>query len=542
MPDCRIICADAAEGLKKLPDESVHCMITSPPYWGLRDYGTAEWEGGDPQCQHSVGGQVEDSKAPGAITGGVRPGVDASVCRKCGARRLDLQIGLEMTPDEYVTRLVAVFREAKRVLRKDGTLWVVVGDSYAGSWGNSGNRPELDGQTQGQRDKNCDYIHRGGWDGRRERPPSSYKQPGLKPKDLCMVPERLALALQADGWWVRARVPWVKQNGMPDSTEDRPSSPSSVEYVWMLSKTPDYFYDHTAVKVRAVCDRIRGPQVGGHKPNGGDQSGLSKRPAGPTRARRMNDWFLETFRGMFQLPEQDAPLACIVNPRACGHQHYATYPVELIAPIIMAATSQRGCCPACGAPWERVVSKEERLTAGRRELRDSGRVGEKRGTRSGTPDGSNTRGYRQYDDDILGWRPGCKCFGLPLIEQPPCEPVQKHDESDADFTARQQAWTTARADWDARWATLCPKYEDLPVEPCTVLDMFHGLGTTGVAAKIHERHYIGIELSLKYIEWSKQRIASAKADGTSARYKEDALPLFEDGEAGDTEENADARQ
>lgn len=132
---------DCLDVLKKLPDESVQCCVTSPPFWGLRDYGTATWEGGNPECKHAVGNQVEDNKAKGAIDSGVRPGCDASTCRLCGAKRIDKQLGLEPTPEEYVSKMVEVFREVKRVLRGDGTLWLNLGDSYHGSWGNSGSRP-----------------------------------------------------------------------------------------------------------------------------------------------------------------------------------------------------------------------------------------------------------------------------------------------------------------------------------------------------------------------------------------------------------------
>jgi hypothetical protein len=131
----RLLVGDCRARLRELPDRSVHCCVTSPPYWGLRDYGTASWEGGDPACEHRVGDQVSDSKAPGAITTGQCPGADASACRRCGARRVDAQIGLERTPEGYVAELVAVLREVRRVLRDDGTLWLNLGDSYAARWG-----------------------------------------------------------------------------------------------------------------------------------------------------------------------------------------------------------------------------------------------------------------------------------------------------------------------------------------------------------------------------------------------------------------------
>src|SRR5437016_10426615 len=129
-----IRCGNALVELGKLPDESAHCCVTSPPYWGLRDFGTATWEDGDPNCVHRVGNQIQDNKSKGAITAGVRPEVDASRCLDCGALRKDDQIGLEATPQEYVSKLVAVFREARRVLRSDGTLWLNLGDCYTASY------------------------------------------------------------------------------------------------------------------------------------------------------------------------------------------------------------------------------------------------------------------------------------------------------------------------------------------------------------------------------------------------------------------------
>lgn len=158
---------DCIERLRELPDNCVQCCVTSPPYWGLRDYGTAEWEGGDPECEHFCGGQVEDSKAPGAISTGVRPGCDASVCRKCGARRVDAQLGLERTPEEYVARMVEVFREVKRVLRDDGCVFLNLGDSYyhanpSGPHGVSGDRASrtftAEGAGHHSSQSSCEYV------------------------------------------------------------------------------------------------------------------------------------------------------------------------------------------------------------------------------------------------------------------------------------------------------------------------------------------------------------------------------------------------
>ena len=192
----RIINSDVMDGLRSLPDDSVDCVVTSPPYWGLRDYGV---EG---------------------------------------------QIGLEKTPDEFVARLVEVFREVRRVLKADGTCWVNLGDSYAndGKWG---------GSTSG---KHVTGLHGDGI-GRGKR------DTGLKPKDLVGIPWRVAFALQADGWWLRQDIIWAKPNPMPESVTDRCTK--SHEYVFLLTKSARYFYDAEAISEPSIYPGdegyLRGP-------------------------------------------------------------------------------------------------------------------------------------------------------------------------------------------------------------------------------------------------------------------------------------------
>lgn len=233
--------ADAPDALRTMEDESVTCCITSPPYWGLRDYGTAEWEGGSAECDHKVSGQVQDKKAPGAITTGQRPGADASVCRKCGATRIDRQIGLESTPGEYVAKMVEVFREVRRVLRKDGTVWLNLGDSYAA---HPGQRKETDKAGAKQRTN----------EGAQATP--SRCADGLKAKDLVGIPWRVAFALQADGWWLRSDIIWAKPAPMPESVTDRPTR--SHEYIFLLAKSENYYFDHEAIKEPSVSDHGSG--------------------------------------------------------------------------------------------------------------------------------------------------------------------------------------------------------------------------------------------------------------------------------------------
>lgn len=239
-----IYCGDSLTVLHTLPDSSVHCCVTSPPYWGLRDYGTAKWEGGDPACDHKAPSRFDYHLNPGLGPTGVQKqdsnagsGQSAyrDVCGKCGAVRIDVQLGLEKTPEEYVARMVEVFREVRRVLRDDGTLWLNLGDSYAGS-GKGGN-PEGSEWS--------------GFVGNKDREKSAQASKpiipaGLKPKDLVGIPWRVAFALQADGWWLRSDIVWSKLNPMPESTRDRPTR--AHEYIFLMTKSARYFFDADAIK------------------------------------------------------------------------------------------------------------------------------------------------------------------------------------------------------------------------------------------------------------------------------------------------------
>ena len=216
-----------------LAARSVQCVITSPPSWGLRDYGTAEWVGGDPTCDHSPdkrGGRfatpVSDKQAsnPGSGTISVRD------C-PCGALRVDAQIGMESTPDAYVTALCTVFQEVWRVLKDDGTLWLNLGDSYAGG-GTAGSEQAFKGM-QGKNRGSRAMIGR----------PLDHQ---LKPKDLCGIPWRVAFALQAAGWYLRSDIIWHKPNPMPESITDRPTK--AHEYLFLLTKSPRYYYDAEAIR------------------------------------------------------------------------------------------------------------------------------------------------------------------------------------------------------------------------------------------------------------------------------------------------------
>ena len=285
----RIINADVMEGLRQLPDESVHCVVCSPPYWGLRDYGTAIWNGGDADCAHELTNTKRTPWAnavpgPNGISkntaaGHWKPKETGGECAKCGAVKVDYQIGLEPTLGEHIERLVSVFREVRRVLRSDGTLWMNYGDCYATA---PNGRSAADTKAAGNddrtfRDKPFSTVgpiydplggaKGGGHRGTNKSNSSHDATPTgrvcaggtLKAKDLCMIPHRLAIALQDDGWWVRADVVWAKPNPMPESIKDRPTK--SHEYVFLLTKSERYFYDAEAIREPAGEDV--GPGVGG---------------------------------------------------------------------------------------------------------------------------------------------------------------------------------------------------------------------------------------------------------------------------------------
>lgn len=298
-----IMQGDCRELLKTLPDGSVNCCVTSPPYWGLRDYGHAG------------------------------------------------QIGQEKTPDEFVATLVQVFREVRRVLCNDGTLWLNLGDSFFGSWGNysGGNR----GSGKQREITNGSQVSNHAYDGKESfRPPTAGKHDILKPKDLIGIPWRVALALQADGWWLRSDIIWAKQNCMPESVTDRPTR--SHEYLFLLTKNPKYYYDAEAIKEPCIYDldgtgtaarkarqkedakSVPTQERHGIRPSTDKQRGHSRRHAGFNER-----WDLmekaEQCTGMRNKRD-----VWTIAPANYKGAHFATYPPALVKPCILAG------CPTGG--------------------------------------------------------------------------------------------------------------------------------------------------------------------------------------------------
>lgn len=405
----KILQGDCLETLKTLPDCSVQCCVTSPPYYGLRDYG------------------------------------------------VDGQIGLEETPEIYVNKLVEVFREVRRVLKDDGTVWLNLGDSYAGSNNGSNDHREQgasisrnDNKYQGQK-PGFDFGRQGKTStvSKLERGRGSISGNGLKPKDLIGIPWMVAFALRADGWWLRSDIIWAKPNPMPESVTDRCTK--SHEYIFLLTKSARYYYDYIAIQEPAAYDGRKDEQFKGSE---------KYKDSGQTFAEQGHPRWNKNADGLRVRNKRDV---WTVVTKSYREAHFATYNPDLIEPCILAGSSERGECPKCGKAWVRVVEKGESLW----EQRKAEGAPMRKGTSvEGIEETHKLSGARQakwkeeHPDKFIGWQPQCEC-GL--------EPV-----------------------------------------PQTVLDPFSGSGTTLAVSIKHGRSGIGCELNPDYIELTHKRLAEVQ--------------------------------
>jgi DNA modification methylase len=347
MTSHRIIQGDCIEGLRTLPDASVHCCVTSPPYWGLRDYGH------------------------------------------------DGQIGLEATPEAYVARMVAVFREVRRVLRDDGTCWVNLGDSYAAG-------PMSKAESTGRRSGGTLNGRRGYADNvcnsqRRSPVPES-----LKPKDLVGIPWRVAFALQADGWWLRQDIIWHKPNPMPESVRDRCTK--AHEYVFLLTKSERYYYDAEAVSEAAAQSsgwakqRAKGEdtwkygRAAGGDPNSTNGVGGTL-ALGATRNRR-SVWTVTT--------------------KPYSGAHFAVMPPDLVEPCIKAGCPEQ-CCSVCGAPLSPILERQPGDTEAAMRPKKTGGMASTTSTLSLSGNGSVEWAKRGGKTSVVGWAPACDCAASDTI-------------------------------------------------------------------------------------------------------------------------------
>jgi DNA modification methylase len=356
---------DARSLLVAFADECVDCVVTSPPYWGLRNFEVAPgtW-GGDQGCRHRWShlqrGRRKDLKPASSTQRSSRVGLTQNqnaaatdggrFCMHCDAWLGSL--GQEPTPELFVTHLVEIFREVRRVLKPTGTLWLNLGDSFC-----SGPRAR------------CGEM--------------------LKPKDLIGIPWRVALALQADGWYLRSDIVWHKPNPTPEPSRDRPIR--AHEFVFLLTKTPSYFYDAEAVREPAVS-----------------RPSKSSWPMPAVHAGKYSELNAPQVRAVTKYLRRDAPQSTsrhrrsvwVIPTEPFRGAHTATFPTKLVEPCILAGTSAAGCCSRCGRPWRR------KLEVSYQPLSPDG---EQRQRRHADPRIFEITVPRVRQARTTGWEPTCEC-------------------------------------------------------------------------------------------------------------------------------------
>ncbi len=515
-----ILDGHALEQLRTLPDDSVHCVVTSPPYYGLRIYGTPPlvW-GGKPKCAH----RWTSTAAPGGNGDGKsyrrdklanrpRGSGAGDLCRGCGAWRGHL--GLEPLHDCgawascadpcnvcYVCHIRSIFAEVRRVLRPDGTLWLNLGDSYSTSSGGVHKS-----ETSGKHARRIDAI------GQFRQPNRGRMLPGLKPKDMMMMPARCAMALQADGWYLRKDIVWEKPNPMPESTSDRPTS--AHEFIYLMSKSETYFCDMAAIRepmTKTSIDRLTQTNIKNQM--GGPKDGMTGRNKSsrkclqnlhdklvrsldwpekdeywnigdPAAGRNRRDvWSVPIepfsmefctackrafhggeFAGLPEAPggngEARARL-CVCGRHDAWLSHFATFPQGLVEPCLLAGTSERGVCDACGAPWKRVLERAQPERDSKngvpRSDRDGGLTNQPGMDRTGMTHREYDKWLKENPARTVDWVPSCACAGA-------------------------------------------------STRPALVMDPFMGSGTVAMVALRAARKFVGSELNPDYAALARARI------------------------------------
>jgi DNA modification methylase len=412
----KIIQGDCIKSLRALPEESIHTCVTSPPYFGLRDYGAGSEE-----------------------------------------------IGQEDTVDAYVEKMVEVFREVRRVLRDDGTLWLNLGDSYMAQKGVSP-PPQSIG---GQRDMPKDFV-----------PGNRKEQRGLKHKDLIGIPWRVAFALQADGWWLRQDIVWNKPNPMPESVQDRCTR--AHEYIFMFSKKAHYYYDHEAIKEPA--------QNWGTRDRSEMRDGTTD-PKLKHHGLKGKEWE--------ENPMKNKRSVWTVNTKGYKGAHFAVYPKELITPCVRAGTSKGGCCSECGMPYQRnIVDPIANL--------EPVEAIERKGVMLTPEDSALVLWLEQNGGDyrisIAGEKHADNWQDVPFGNG------RRSQLESKGYTLFHWGVNKKTDEWKPG-CTCSLKKDGVQSTRCTVLDPFNGSATTGVVALNEDCHYIGLELNPEYIELSHKRIA-----------------------------------
>lgn len=457
----RVILGDCLTALREFPDGSAQTCVTSPPYYGLRDYGMSE------------------------------------------------QIGLEETPEAYIARLVDVFREVRRVLRDDGTLWLNIGDSYCGYKGANY------GRTDGNLTAHTPSVQ-SGLQSVDYGTPQSLRDSGIKPKDLIGIPWMLAFALRADGWYLRQDIIWSKPNPMPESVTDRCTK--AHEYVFLLSKGPRYYYDHAAVKepvaastvarlsqnveAQAGSDRVPGKTNGPMKAVGGRSRADSFKREDSKRAAVIPGQTVGTHRAdraesTYDLDTRNKRSVWSIATRPFKEAHFAVMPVELAQTCILAGSH----APGDIQPIEYVASP---AGSGERTVDPSRTVG-----RAGM-----SRPRRDVEDVRLISRQEQAAYAAQLATSPHRDAMRSEAPGFDHYarTDRSGARPIPHAlleAWIGRgWLTRVPEPvpQRVSAAQCTVLDPFMGAHTTAYAALLHGRNAIGAELNPEYMQIGERRI------------------------------------
>jgi len=405
-------------------------------------------------------------------------------CGACGAYRGCL--GLEPTVQMFVAHLVDIFREVRRILRSDGTCWVNMGDSYNAYNGNRGAGGTVSAPT----------------DASRPRLPAGtgLSDPVLKPKDLMLVPFRLALALQDDGWYVRNDIIWDKsEQCMPESIRDRCTR--AHEFIFHLAKSERYFYGMEAVRepcVSGLSDiakmQEQRTRLGGKHLINPDPLNKANAATNIGRKRGVGDPSGRNMRTVWRLGKSGTRMDW-------GEvQHFATYPEELPKRCILAGTSEYGVCADCGAPWERIVGEPE-PTGGRgsgnkeRKVADGGE-----GERLNTHMGSSIP-WKPAMRNTLVWQPTCECHGT--IEREEFDELVPELDDDGEPTGEVSEVTRSRT----TYRPTIPLAEH-PRAKAIVLDPFMGSGTTAFVAAQLNRDFCGIEMNPAYADIARKRVES----------------------------------
>lgn len=445
--DLQLLCGDAETQLRTLPDNSINCIVTSIPYYGLRDYGTGRWEGGRAECKHVR----EKRGTQSTIDGGAYQSreVQRGTCKLCGAQRVDEQIGLEETPDQYVARITAVFAVARQKLAPDGTLWLNVGDSYAHSTANT------------------DSFRRK----REEVGQGVVKKHGVKTRDLIGIPWMIAFALRAEGWYLRSEIIWEKPNPMPESVRNRPTN--AHEKVFLLTKSRRYHYD-----ADAIAEPLAETSVARLAQDVAQQAGSTRGHGGTRTMKAVGGGRIQLQRAHELAREKGLTQAHIDAIRACG-----------ITDTGKARQTQTGAGQNSEQVQQLAAEAKQALGGYYREFL-TGKSASGNLERKPCPDAPDT-----HDGAAAGNIPWTDTSGTRNARN------------------ARNVWRIATQPYaEAHFAVMPPALARRCILAGSrvgdvVCDPFNGSGTTGQEALLHGRRYIGIDLNPDYLKLTGKRLS-----------------------------------